>query len=267
MTTDISPMAAVKLLHDALQGVIRVADRQTDEFEAAREALRLTASIEQPTSEAVVETRKHNMQQCVDLVAQKRWTECVNCGVKPGMLRAKWPCPATPPAKEAILQAMVDQAEELGLYDDSVTVPAFDQAEFDALVEKGTKAWAGVELVDGHFPAGAPVDERAALIREALDIAFHLVSEEAHRIHETYKGYKPDRHAAIDADVATVIAARAAFQQQGLADKEALYNELIFAIHRKFPDESRHQTALWYIQRAERLETAAAKSASPKDTL
>lgn len=34
-------------------------------------------------------------------------------------------------------------------------------------------------------------------------------------------------------------------------DYERLYNELIMAVGNKYPDESRHQTALRYIQNAE----------------
>lgn len=36
-------------------------------------------------------------------------------------------------------------------------------------------------------------------------------------------------------------------------DKRAKYNELIMAVGMKYPDESRHETALRYIQQAERL--------------
>lgn len=35
-------------------------------------------------------------------------------------------------------------------------------------------------------------------------------------------------------------------------DYERLYNELIMAVAKKYPGESRHQTALRYIQNAER---------------
>jgi hypothetical protein len=33
---------------------------------------------------------------------------------------------------------------------------------------------------------------------------------------------------------------------------EKLYNELLYAVERKFPNETRHQTALRYIQEAEK---------------
>lgn len=36
-----------------------------------------------------------------------------------------------------------------------------------------------------------------------------------------------------------------------LEDKAYLYYELLYAVERKFPDETRHQTALRYIQEAE----------------
>ena len=35
----------------------------------------------------------------------------------------------------------------------------------------------------------------------------------------------------------------------------ALYNELLFAVERKFPNETRHQTALRYIRSAEHSQT------------
>lgn len=37
-------------------------------------------------------------------------------------------------------------------------------------------------------------------------------------------------------------------------DYKALYHELLFAVESKWPNETRHQTALRYIQRAEREE-------------
>lgn len=53
----------------------------------------------------------------------------------------------------------------------------------------------------------------------------------------------------------------------GLTDtyKAALYDELIFAVYRKFPDESRHQTALRYIRQAEESNLKVEKSESPKE--
>lgn len=41
----------------------------------------------------------------------------------------------------------------------------------------------------------------SALIREALELALDLAMAEASNVHEALKGYKPARHAEIDADV------------------------------------------------------------------
>ena len=48
-------------------------------------------------------------------------------------------------------------------------------------------------------------------------------------------------------------------KKQELAVK---YNELLYAVERKFPDESRHETALRYIKQAERLACACRKCES-----
>lgn len=42
---------------------------------------------------------------------------------------------------------------------------------------------------------------------------------------------------------------------------EDLYNELLFAVGRKYPDETRHQTALRYIRQAEMFSVGPAKAA------
>jgi hypothetical protein len=44
------------------------------------------------------------------------------------------------------------------------------------------------------------------------------------------------------------------------AELSEKYHELLMAVERKFPGESRHQTALRYIRRAEEPATTAAKS-------
>jgi len=44
-------------------------------------------------------------------------------------------------------------------------------------------------------------DEAIKVLREALDSASDLAGAEAYRVHETYAGYKPDKHRAVDADV------------------------------------------------------------------
>jgi hypothetical protein len=48
-------------------------------------------------------------------------------------------------------------------------------------------------------------------------------------------------------------------QRKPLTDE--LYNELLFAVGSKYPDETRHQTALRYIKRAEMRSASPAKAA------
>jgi hypothetical protein len=48
------------------------------------------------------------------------------------------------------------------------------------------------------------------ILRDALDIAIDLARAEAASVHETYAGYKPHKHAAVDEDVRTIEAAIAA---------------------------------------------------------
>jgi Lar family restriction alleviation protein len=70
-------------------------------------------------------------------------------------------------------------------------------------------------------PAAGTVEKDAdfELVREALDIAHDLAIAEAEHVHETYKGYKPHRHEAVDRDVETVKRAIAAIEAHN-AQKE-----------------------------------------------
>ena len=52
------------------------------------------------------------------------------------------------------------------------------------------------------------------LISDALDIALEYVTTEAARVHMAYAGYKPTKHAAVDADVKTVQDAIAAWNRR-----------------------------------------------------
>lgn len=52
------------------------------------------------------------------------------------------------------------------------------------------------------------------------------------------------------ANISGVIAALL-WAAQEIERKDRLYNELLYAVASKFPDESRHQTALRYIKSAE----------------
>jgi hypothetical protein len=53
---------------------------------------------------------------------------------------------------------------------------------------------------------------------------------------------------------------RALLAEVKLEEVEAQYQELIYAVVRKFPNESRHATALRYIQQEENRECAPAKT-------
>lgn len=70
-------------------------------------------------------------------------------------------------------------------------------------------------------PAPREVQAVPEVVREALDIALDLANAEAERVHEAYKGYKPDRHAAVDADVKTVKDAIAAIAAAPKAPAQA----------------------------------------------
>ena len=51
--------------------------------------------------------------------------------------------------------------------------------------------------------------------------------------------------------------------QARVAELEEQYGELIFAVATKYPDETRHQTALRYIQQAENREASPACELKP----
>lgn len=53
-------------------------------------------------------------------------------------------------------------------------------------------------------------------------------------------------------------------QPERAPDVNALYEELLYAVARKFPNETRHQTALKYIKRAEELSASTASDAAIK---
>lgn len=296
MTTPIDPMAAVKLLRDLMQEMLDTGLCCDMLSHIAEYALSATASIEQPTSEAVDDDTWEEDATKAGLIVNGlslngARTNAFYNGHRAGYARAIATAPPPlPPAKEAILQAMVDQAQELGLYDDVVSAritPEYKAAQkiknMDARTMLDAVADAPVALANfgpngpTHWSSsGAPVDERAAnviawllldqgfrepddfedfervvlaseiteeelarfkkdgratalsiavfqqsnssIIHEALDIAFDLVNEEAQRIHVIYKDHKSHKHAAIDADVATVTSARAALQQPGQAE-------------------------------------------------
>ena len=55
----------------------------------------------------------------------------------------------------------------------------------------------------------------------------------------------------------------ALIEQKSLQEK---YNELIYSVERKFPDEDRHQTALRYIQETERYCTSSEQVSKENET-
>lgn len=201
MTTPTSPIAAVKLLREALEGIASVVARTHNDHyihDKAMRALAATASMEQPTSEATLPALRYEHVdgfQCGALYVE------FLVGEELGWSKYKDGAVGGVPYSRREAAAFSDVCKWRLIAEAPPALPA--QPDMGNPIS---------------MPAGAPVDERAALIRDALDIAFDLVNEAAHHIHETYKGYKPHKHAAIDADVATVTAARAALQQPGLAD-------------------------------------------------
>ncbi len=48
-----------------------------------------------------------------------------------------------------------------------------------------------------------------------------------------------------------------------LAEKDRLYHELLYQVGNKYPNESRHETALRYLKRAEQPSNDPAKQAKP----
>ena len=50
-----------------------------------------------------------------------------------------------------------------------------------------------------------------------------------------------------------------------IEELQANYNELIFSVEKKHLNETRHETALRYIQQRERGDSNVAQSAPPKD--
>jgi hypothetical protein len=65
-------------------------------------------------------------------------------------------------------------------------------------------------------------------IKLALETGLDCAREVAAQVHEQYKGYKPNRHAAVDADVAQIEAALAALHELARAG-EAVANSAILA--------------------------------------
>ena len=84
-----------------------------------------------------------------------------------------------------------------------------------------------------------------------------------------WRSLNPDKsHASPEAEDAIALLADYDALAARLAEAERLYMELIYAVSTKFPGETRHQTALRYIQRAETVEVAAAtdvKKGGPVD--
>ena len=62
---------------------------------------------------------------------------------------------------------------------------------------------------------------------------------------------------------ANVRVAEAQTDEEELKRLRGLYDELLYAVGKKFPDETRHQTALRYIQQAETPSIVQAKCAEP----
>jgi hypothetical protein len=50
-----------------------------------------------------------------------------------------------------------------------------------------------------------------------------------------------------------------------MRERAALYNELLYSVETKFPDETRHETALRYIQNAEKPSSNVAQGTAISD--
>lgn len=71
----------------------------------------------------------------------------------------------------------------------------------------------------------------------------------------------------LECDIKVILkAVEPLLSEVGLVDERlAKYNELLFAVGRKYPDETRHETALKYIRRAESVtSTLHATATHPK---
>lgn len=187
----------------------------------------------------------------------------------------------TSPAKEAILQAMVDHDQALGLYEDAPinsvpsktgigAVPVDDLGLIVRVNDNGVERVIACNMIcrsgnDVIMPAYKTGNTEMAahyypLAAEKMDAPVDEISEMATFFDWADKNVPPSVRKASELSLLTGWLARAALQQPGQADKYALYNELIFAVGSKFEGESRHQTALRYILEAEESATADAKS-------
>lgn len=221
---DISPIAAVKLLREALESIASVVARtHNDHFihDKATCALRLTASIEHPTSEATLPALRYEHVdgfQCGALYVEflvgeelgwSKYKDGAVGGVPYSRREAvafsdvcKWRLIAeAPPA----LPADPTDAQKLATLREGLHKWGWC-AEFGALAK---------EVLDG--PAGAPVDERAAEMPTLPQSLINLIGEygmartdgvsEIERLH---------RWQTLIAGIKDY--ARAALQQPGLAD-------------------------------------------------
>ena len=77
-----------------------------------------------------------------------------------------------------------------------------------------------------------------------------------------YKGGHSWDH--LDSETCVCAADRLAQLEQQRDELQALYSELLYSVARKFPDETRHETALCYIKNAEIAECGTAAQAIAK---
>jgi hypothetical protein len=188
VTTPIDPMAAVKLLRSAIEKQIGPEWECNSDHPALREALRLSASIEQPISEAVYFARH----------------------ATPGKICNEWTEVPSDRFQTFIDAGFVTRT----LY---TAPPALPPAEPDRLTDSDSRMNAQVDKTAIKKESGAPVDERAAVdphvVLQALTNPYCL---ELHG-----DNWHASAH-AWDEALATVHRAfrRAALQQPGLADKD-----------------------------------------------
>ena len=93
----------------------------------------------------------------------------------------------------------------------------------------------------------------------SLERRLREAEAENKRILELHKGLMAEADKRLEA-------AERRVEREG-ADWGKLYHELLYAVGNKYPNETRHQTALHYIQRAERgSDHCNAKSAARKES-
>lgn len=129
MTTPIDPMAAVKLLREALRPFIKSPGPNCMDDQRAREALRLTASIQQPASEATIDRLERICSAAYQMAG------VLNAPVR-FMDALANPLDATEEEIEALLPIV---AGEPGTFDEPAGAPVDERAAFELVANAPLK--------------------------------------------------------------------------------------------------------------------------------